>query len=137
MKPISFLLSKLNKYKKSFILYVFVGGICALINWAFFYILITYMGIGPILAATLAFIVSCSVNFVLSRKMFPSSGRRKREEFLLIFIVSSIALGIDLSTMSCLLKFFHISPMPAKILGTGTSFLFNYSTRQFYIFRQK
>jgi len=127
------LISLIKQYKRTFFIYIFVGGGCALVNWAVFYGLVTWR-MHPLLAGVLAFLVSCTVNFIVCRKVFTSAGRKKKEEFILILLVSTLALCIDLSTMYFLVSCVSMNLMLAKILGTGTAFLVNYSFRQFFIF---
>lgn len=129
----SWLLRCIKQYKRTFFIYIFVGGGCALVNWAVFYLLLL-CHIHFVIAAVLAFLVSCTLNFILCKKIFYSAGRRKREEFALIVVVSIIALSVDLSTMYVLVTRLFMAPLLAKMLGTATAFLINYSLRQFFIF---
>ena len=128
---------KINRYKKRFIMYFFVGGFGALINWAAFYLLITYAHIPYIPAAILAFILSCYINFLLCRKVFAPSERKKTTEFLLIIFVSTLAAALDIAAMTFLIEVLKCDVMLSKILGTGVSFVFNYTARQFYIYKEK
>lgn len=129
---------KINKYKKQFIIYFFVGGFCAIVNWVAFYLMITYAHIPYIPAAILAFILSCYINFLLCRKVFVvPSERKKTTEFALIIIASTIAAGIDIAAMTFFIEVLKFDVMLSKILGTGVAFIFNYTSRQFYIYREK
>ena len=133
---IQLLLEIIAKYKKKFLVYFFIGGFCAIVNWVSFYLLITYTSVPYISAAILSFILSCYINFIMCRKIFIPSARRKATEFLLIIAASTIAAGIDISAMICFIEFFKWNVMLSKILGTGVAFLFNYASRQFYIYRE-
>jgi len=131
------LIDKINKYKKQFIIYFFVGGFCAVINWVAFYLMITYAHISYIPAGVLAFILSCYINFLLCRKVFKPSERKKTTEFFLIILVSSIAAGIDIAAMTFFIEVVKLPIMLSKILGTGVAFIFNYTSRQFYIYKER
>lgn len=131
------LIDKINKYKKQFIIYFFVGGFCAVVNWVAFYLMITYAHISYIPAAILAFILSCYINFLLCRKVFTPSERKKTTEFFLIIAVSTIAAGIDIAAMTFFIEVVKLPIMVSKILGTGVAFIFNYTSRQFYIYRER
>jgi glycosyltransferase involved in cell wall biosynthesis len=122
------------RYAPQFILYVFAGFSCALINWLAFYLLHYHGSIQYLAAAALAFILSSSVNYFLSRMIFKSRGRKKKAEYVLVLAASAIALSIDLGMMYMLIEKASLPPMLAKILGTGTAFFFNYLSRQFFIF---
>ena len=128
------MIKKLFQYKKFFILYLIAGGFCALVNWYTFYVFNSNMGINYILSGIYAFIISTILNFLLCKIIFKSRGLKKRIEFLLVTIAGIIAIIIDLSTMTLFIKLFNLVPIYAKILGTGSAFIFNYAFRQFFIF---
>jgi putative flippase GtrA len=128
------LLLLIKKYRLQFIKYVFAGFCCALINWAFFYVLNSLLLVYYLLAAFFAFMLSTTVNYFLSKVIFTSRGRTKGAEYMFILLASAIALSIDLSVMYALVEFAGIPAMFSKILGTGSAFFFNYLSRQFFIF---
>jgi len=107
------------------------------VNWVAFYLLITYANMPYIPAAILAFILSCYVNFLLCRKVFAPSERKKTTEFLLIIAASTFAAGIDIAAMTFFIEVLKLDVMLSKIFGTGVAFIFNYSARQFYIYKEK
>jgi putative flippase GtrA len=114
--------------------YFFVGLFCALIDWGIFYLLVYKLNFSYLLAGTLAFLISGTINYFLCRLVFISKGRKKIIEYIMLLIASSIALSIDLGTMYLLIEFFTISQILSKIIGTGMAFMFNYCFRQFIIF---
>jgi glycosyltransferase involved in cell wall biosynthesis len=122
------------RYAPRFVFYAAAGGVCALINWSFFYILHYLAHINYLPAAAVSFCFSTTANYALSSLIFKSKGRRKLAEYVLVLLASAAALSIDLGVMYALIERLDFSPMAAKILGTGSAFLFNYSARQFFIF---
>jgi glycosyltransferase involved in cell wall biosynthesis len=122
------------RYFPRFAGYIGAGMFCAIINWTVFYLFCYVIHIPYLPAASLAFTVSSTINYFLSRLVFKTKGRKKRVEYILVLAASAVALGIDLSLMYVLVEFFRLPPMIAKILGTGSAFFFNYLSRQFFIF---
>jgi putative flippase GtrA len=122
------------RYAPRFVFYAASGGLCALLNWTVFYALYYAAHISYLKAAAGAFVLSTTANYVLCTIIFKSKGRRKSAEYILVLLASAVALLIDLGVMYALIEYLHFSPMIAKILGTGTAFFFNYTTRQFFIF---
>jgi putative flippase GtrA len=125
----------LKKLLPTFIQYFFVGLFCALVNWAVFYFLDAKLGMYYLLAATLSWTVGALANFCLSCIVFKSKENRKRHtEFVMVIICSLIGLGIDLGTTAFCVKVLGLPNMVSKVAGTGVAFVFNYASRQFYIF---
>jgi glycosyltransferase involved in cell wall biosynthesis len=129
--------SVFDKYGKPFLKYVGAGFLCALLNWGTFYLLNYIAGLHYLAAAAIAFILSCTLNYVLCKFIFASRGRKKAAEFIFLLLASAIALSIDLSVMYLLVEKISLPRMVAKILGTGSAFFFNYISRQFFIFAPK
>jgi glycosyltransferase involved in cell wall biosynthesis len=124
----------LLRYTPRFVFYAASGGVCALINWTFFYALHYTAHIPYLKAAAGAFVLSATANYALCTLIFKSKGQRKLTEYILVLAASAAALLIDLGVMYALIERFRFSPMIAKIPGTGTAFLFNYTAWQFFIF---
>jgi putative flippase GtrA len=125
---------KLQKYRTYFIKYVLAGFFCALINWTVFYLLDSRLQLYYLLSGFFAFILSTTANYFLSKIIFISKRKSKAVEYILVLAASAIALSIDLGVMYILVEFFNLPRMFSKILGTGSAFFFNYTSRQFFIF---
>ena len=124
----------IKAYYVYFLKYSLAGFFCALVNWSLFYLFNYRLHIYYMIAAVFAFILSTTINYFLSRLVFRSRGRKKSLEYLFVFAASGIAISIDLTVMYFLVEFGGIPRMFAKIAGTGSAFLFNYISRQFFIF---
>ena len=121
-----------------FIQYFFAGLFCAFVNWGVFYFLNYKLGMYYLLAALFSFFISATVNFVLCKIIFKSKeGRKKRTEFVMIILVGAIGLAIDLGTTAFCVEILGLPNMISKIVGTGVAFIFNYTSKQFYIFSHK
>jgi len=122
-----------------FIQYFFAGLFCALVNWGVFYYLVYQLDIYYLYAVVISFFAGATVNFILCKIIFKSKeGRKKRTEFTMVILVGAIGLSIESATTSfCIEILGFSSKMIAKIAGTGVAFIFNYTSKQFYIFSHK
>lgn len=127
------------KYRLSFLLYLAVGGICALIEWGVFYQLNIVMGMGLGVAAVAGFILATFVNFLLC-SFFLFNHRRTTtwfREMLLVYGASMFAFIPNLGITWLILDVSDSPAMVAKIAGTGFGFVINYLLRQFSIFSKE
>jgi putative flippase GtrA len=121
-----------------FVRYFFVGLFCAFVNWGVFYAVNYKMGVFYLYAAALSWAVGTLVNFILSCVVFKSKENRGRAvEFAMVVIAATIGLAIDLSVTSYCVRVLVFSNMISKVIGTGAAFMFNYASRQFFIFSHK
>lgn len=121
-----------------FIQYFFVGLFCAIVNWCVFYVFNYKLQIPYLSAAIMSFFISATVNFFLCKIVFKSKeGRKRITEYVMVVLVGAIGLSIDLGAMTLCIEFFGFPNMLAKITGTGVAFIFNYISKQFYIFSHK
>jgi len=122
--------------RSKFIQYFFAGLFCAFVNWAFFYYLESKMYY--LFAGTLSFLVGATVNFILCKLIFKSKeGRKKRTEYAMVIFVGAIGWSIDMAATSFCVEILGFSKMISKIAGTGVAFIFNYVSKQFYIFSHR
>ena len=121
-----------------FIKYFFAGLFCAFVNWGVFYFFNYKLEMYYLLAALLSFFVGATVNFVLCKIIFKSKeGRKKRTEFVMVVLVGAIGLAIDLGATAFCVEILGFPNIISKIAGTGVAFVFNYTSKQFYIFSHK
>ncbi|GBU25791.1 hypothetical protein R83H12_02449 [Fibrobacteria bacterium R8-3-H12] len=121
-----------------FIQYFFAGLFCAFVNWGVFYFLNYKLEMFYLLAAVLSFLVGATVNFLLCKIIFKSKeGRKKRTEYIMVVLVGAIGLAIDLGTTAFCVEILGFPNMISKIAGTGVAFVFNYASKQFYIFSHR
>ncbi len=127
------------------LLYLFVGGTAALVEWVLFYIFITYvlsgLGLGltaiTMLATALAFGLSTLYHYFLGNILvFDSGSRYKRgTELGLVFLVSIMGLGFNLLLMYVFVSLLGWLPMPSKVLTSCIVVVWNYLSRKKWIFR--
>ncbi len=127
------------------ILYLFVGGTAALVEWALFYIFINYLlnglGLGmttlTMLATALAFSLSTLYHYFLGNVLVFDSGSRYQRgtELSLVFAVSIIGLLFNLLLMYIFVSLLTWEPMLSKVLTSCIVVVWNYLSRKKWIFR--
>lgn len=133
-----------NEYLKV-LLYLFVGGTAALVEWGLFYIFITYVlnGIGlgltavTMLGTCMAFCLSTLYHYFLGNVLvFDSGSKYKRsKELSLVFLVSTMGLGFNLLFMYIFVSLIGWNPMVSKVLTSCIVVVWNYLSRKKLIFR--
>lgn len=127
------------------VLYLFVGGTAALVEWALFYIFITYVlnsfGLGltalTMLSTSLAFCLSTLYHYFLGNVLVFDSGSRyeRGKELSLVFLVSIMGLGFNLLLMYVFVTLLSWQPMLSKVLTSCIVVVWNYLSRKKWIFR--
>lgn len=133
-----------NEYIKV-LLYLFVGGTAALVEWGLFYVFITYVlnGIGlsltamTVLGTCVAFCLSTLYHYFLGNILvFNSGSKYKRgKELSLVFLVSIMGLVFNLLFMYIFVSLIGWNPMASKVLTSCIVVVWNYLSRKKWIFR--
>lgn len=120
-----------------FIKYLFVGGSAALINWTVFFIFAKMLLWHYLVAGLVAFVVATLWNFILARKfIFKASKHTLLRESVLIYLVSFVGLLLDVGILFICVEFMRLDSMLGKIIATGLAFVFNFSIRNFVIYKE-
>lgn len=127
------------------LLYLFVGGTAALVEWALFYLLFNYvlsgMGLGitvlTMSATALAFSLSTLYHYFLGNILVFDSGSRygRSKELSLVFAVSIMGLLFNLLLMYIFVSLLQWQPMVSKVLTSCIVVVWNYLSRKKWIFR--
>ncbi len=127
-----------NEKIKEFILYLIVGGLATLVEWAAFWVLDSLAGIQYLLATALAFALSTFANWGFGRLMV----FEKREDMSLwkelsaIYLASVAGLFFNLVIMFCLVQFLAVPEMISKMIATGLVFIYNFLIRKLVIYKK-
>lgn len=117
--------------------YFFVGGICALIEWATFALLLFWINQHYLIAGTFSFIIATSANYILSVRYVFGTGRRPRgQRIFLLYLVSGIGIAFNLGVLAIGVDLLDMHAMAAKVLATGAVFGWNFSARYFFVFQK-
>ena len=118
------------------ILYLFVGGTAALVEWAFFYGFNQGIGMEYMLATAAAFCLATLYHYFLGNILVFTSGARyeKGKELSLVFAVSIMGLAFNLILMYIFVGMMLLQPMFAKVLASCIVVIWNYLARKKWIF---
>ncbi len=127
------------------VLYLFVGGTAALVEWSLFYVLFHYLLHGIGLNVTQLTLASTAISFALATLyhyflgnvlVFDSGSRYGRStELSLVFLVSIMGLVFNLLLMYLFVSVFVWHPMVSKVLTSCIVVVWNYLSRKKWIFR--
>lgn len=127
------------------ILYLFVGGTAALVEWGlfylFFYNLLAGLGLSvdslTLAATALAFALSTLYHYFLGNILVFDSGSKynKGKELSLVFLVSIMGLVFNLMFMYLFVGLLNWQPMLAKVITSCIVVVWNYLSRKKWIFR--
>lgn len=121
-----------------FMKYFMAGGAAAIVEWSVFWVSTARLGIHYLVAVVISFILATMVNYILSsRFVFGRSRRRQTVEVLLVYLVSAVGLGLNSLLMWILHGNLQLNAMFAKVISTGIVFLWNFSTRRWFIFQSR
>ena len=119
--------------------YFFVGGAAAAVDIGIFYLFAKLFGYNYLLVACVGFTLATAVNYYLSIRFVFRSGVRftKQTELIYIYIVSLIGLALNQIILFLLVEQAGAELMMSKVGATGGVFLWNFSVRNFIVFRDK
>ena len=114
-----------------------VGGIAFVIDFGLLLFLTEYVGLNYLLSATISFIVSVIVNYLLSiawvftaAKGQPKSKTKSAIQIILFFILSTCGLFINNGIIWFSVEILSISYIIGKLVATFVVMVFNFITRK-------
>lgn len=125
-----------SEFIQVFARYFVVGGLAALTDWTVFALLIYLASLPYLLAAVISFVAATWLNYVLATRFVFSNRRHDRNmEIFLIYVVSFIGALINLSVLSGLIEYGAVHAIAAKITGTASALIWNFSIRYFWLYK--
>lgn len=128
------------------LLYLFVGGTAALVEWGLFYVLLYFvlfqlplsLPAAALLGTSLAYCLSTLYHYFLGNILVFNSGSRfgKGAELGLVFLVSSMGLGFNLVLMYIFVGQLGWAPMLSKVVTSFLCVAWNYLARKYFIFKE-
>ena len=128
-----------DKYRE-LILYVFFGGLTALVNWGLYWLLANPLGVPYLWATAIAQIASILFAYVTNRIwVFQSKARGFREvslEMLRFFGARGVSFFLDLGCMYVGVDLLHINDTWMKLLANILVIIANYVFSKVFVFRK-
>ncbi len=126
-----------TKTIKELLLYLIVGGIATIGEWAIFYLL----DLGAVhyaLATVIAYLLSTFLNFLAGRLLVFKENRPPfLQEIASIYLASILGLLLNLLIMWIAVDLLSVNEMLAKILATAIVFAYNFLVRKLLIYKTK
>ncbi len=119
-------------------LYLIVGGLATLVEWAGFWVLDSGLHLHYLLATTLAFAVSTFANWAFGRLLVfkRREGQSLGKEIVSVYLAAAVGLLLSLGIMYVLVDLLHFVKMLSKIAATVLVFAYNYLIRKLVIYRK-
>ena len=122
---------------KEFALYVIVGGIATVTEWAVFYLL-DMSGLYYLAAVTVSYLISTFVNWLAGRLLvFKTRNISVLREILSVYLASIVGLLMNLLIMWIAVDLLKFSEMPSKVAATGLVFAYNFIVRKYLIYKKE
>jgi putative flippase GtrA len=122
---------------KDLFLYLVVGGVATIAEWAVFFVLIR-CSLHYAAATAIAYILSTFVNWVMGRLLvFKESKGSVLKEILSIYLVSVVGLLLNVLIMWVAVDLLSLGEGISKIGATGMVFFFNFLVRKLLIYRKE
>lgn len=118
--------------------YFFVGGAAAALDISIFFVFAKLAGFNYLVVGCVGFVLATMLNYALSVRHVFQSGIRfsRRNEVLLVFAVSIVGLAVNQIVLFALVSRFGVELMLSKVAATLTVFLWNFSARNYFVFRR-
>lgn len=118
-----------------FVKFSLVGLLNTIIHFLVFYLLFSFMGVYHLLASGFGFCFAVVNSFAFNKYWtFNSKSLNIRDEFSRFFIVSLLALLINLATMAILVELFMIRPTFAQLAAIALTIVVNFFGNKFWSF---
>ena len=128
----------LTLMRSDLFLYLIVGGLATIVEWAGFWIFCDTLHIQYLLATALAFVFSTFANWFFGR-LLVFRGKQNQpllKEIASIYLTSLGGLILNLIIMYVMVDFLYIGEMVAKITATILVFSYNYLIRKKLIYKK-
>jgi putative flippase GtrA len=119
-----------------FVLYLFVGGISAVLDVGGF-VALQYAGVGYIVASVLSFVAATVLNYFLSYVLAFNRGKHSpRSEVIRFWLVSLVGLLINTLAMWLFVKVLGTPPIVGKVVAVPVVLVWNFVGRRLFVFHK-
>ena len=118
-------------------LYLIVGGLATIVEWAGFWLFCNVLVIQYLAATALAFAISTFANWLFGRLLVfrKANGQSLAKEIGSVYLASVVGLLLNLVIMFVLVQLLSVDEMLAKMAATALVFAYNYLIRKFLIYK--
>jgi len=125
-----------NNEKIKILIYLFIGGTAALIEWGLFYLFDVHWHWNYLLSTSFAFFCSTICHYIMTNIwVFESGARYERvKEVSLVLVVSTVGLLFNLTLMFLFVGFLQWPAMLSKVLASCIVVVWNYISRKKWVY---
>ena len=125
----------MKKLIEQMIKFGFVGFLCFFIDWGIMVFLTEVFGINPLISSAISFIVSVTVNYILSVTFVFETDKNanKGSQFVIFVLLSIVGLGVNELCMWLGTGLLGIHYMITKVGATAVVMVYNFITRKIFI----
>lgn len=127
------------KFKQTSIelfLYLIVGALATVVEWAAFYAFDLIFGIHYTFSTALAFVLSTFANWAFGKLiLFRKKSQNVASEIFKIYLISVLGLLMNIAIMFVAVEKIGIHDMISKIIATGIVFVWNFLIRKLWIYK--
>lgn len=127
-----------NRYPvtKQFVKFSVVGSSNTMVDFLVYLFLTRALAIYYIFAAIISFIVAVTWSFYLNRRWtFRHSGKNSTNQYLKFFIVNTVVMILNLSSLFILVDLFGFYDLVAKLVAAIFLAVLNFSLNRFWTFK--
>lgn len=124
-----------SRQMKQILRFAVTGGLAFVIDFGLLLILTELVGLDYLYSATISFIVSVWVNYILSMMWVftPSKKQKSLVRIIMFFVLSTMGLFINNAIMWFTVEILALSYIIGKLVATFIVMVFNYITRKILI----
>lgn len=127
-----------NKYK-TYILYLFFGGVTTVVSWVSFYVCARLLHIGTVPSNIISWILAVAVAYITNRKwVFESTAtgvRRVLKEILGFTVSRLLSLGVETLLLWITVDICGWNDMLMKVIISIAVIILNYIFSKFFVFK--
>lgn len=137
--PRDLLHRQVQRFSLKIFKYFFVGGVAASVDIGLFFLFAKLLAYNYLVVGCIGFLLATAVNYFLSiRFVFRSEARfNKHTELAFVYAASLVGLVLNQTILYLLVERAAVELMLSKLAATLGVFLWNFSARNFIIFRDE
>lgn len=123
--------------KKEIIKFLITGGVCTLLNYLVFYILLTLLGVNYLFSSAIGYISGVSLGYYMN-KLWTFNVKYDslllKVKYLAVYLINML---IGLGLLKMLKEIIHIDPRFGNILSIGYTTVANFIGIKFLVFKKE
>ena len=122
--------------KKQFLLYLILGGILTLCEWAGFYALVYVAKVQYLLSSVLMFVVISALGLVVyKRAIFGASHLSAKAEVSAVYAINIAGLAINSLILWVLVEFIGLESLLGKIIASFLVAFYSFFARKIWVYK--